>query len=78
MQDHTEALDRLMTKFGSLRAKRNTLLSQRQVISVLDTELSSIELQLSFLSGQKHSSGFIQQHLKIQSNIDQTAKKWFY
>jgi hypothetical protein len=77
VEDNIETIDRLTVQFGSLRARRNMLLSQRQIISVLDTELTSIELRLSFLSRMVYSTDFEEQQTKIQQDMEKTAKTWF-
>lgn len=78
MLDPVYALDQLIVQFGSLRAKRNTLLAQRQIISVLDTELTGLELRLGFMRGSEYSPEFYAQHTQMQADIAQTAKRWFH
>lgn len=77
MDDYAEAIDDLTAQLGALRALRNTLLVHRQVVSGLDTELSSLELRLGFLSRSTDSYDFFEQHERIQNAMNKTAKTWF-
>lgn len=71
------ALQRLRTELNSFRARRNHLLTQKQIVSTLDIELSTLELQLSNLTRLEVHPDFYLEQEKFESAMEKTAQLWF-
>jgi hypothetical protein len=77
MFSNEETLEQLRIELNSLRAQRNLLLTQKQIVSVLDSELTTLELQLSNLSQLGWHPDFYQEQEKFQTAMEKTAHVWF-
>ena len=77
MDNNVIALERLQDELTAMRIKRHVLLTQKQTVSVLDSELSSLQVQINHLSRLRVHPNFMREQEKIQTALDKTNRVWF-
>ena len=77
MDNNVMALQQLRDELTALRIKRNLLLAKKQIVSVLDSELTSLQVQINYLYHLRVHPNFLREHEKIQSALAKTAQVWF-